>query len=159
MTALKAYFLRLVLCGFLVALTGALFRGKRSGRVLALCGGCLLILTAVEPLARVDLSKLPDLVTGMTGIERMEQAREKNDAILRRLVEEQTAAWITEQAEALGLDLECSVTARAEGESVFVPDSVVLTGSWTEGQRTAMTARLEQELAIPSQRQQWVRNE
>ena len=155
MTAIKSYLLRLILCGFLVSLTGVLLRGKKTGRALKLCGGCLLLLTALSPLLRVDLSKLPDLVTGLTGAERMEAAREKNDAILRDLVADQTAAWIEERASALGLTLTAAVTVRQEGESLFVPEAVTLTGTWTETQRTALEAALREELDIPPERQRW----
>ena len=155
MNEIKAYLLRLILCGFLVSLTGALLRGKRAGRVVALCGGCLLILTAVEPLLRVDLSRLPDLVTGLTQSQRQSQAREKNDALLRRLVEEQTEAWIETQAETLGMTVAVQVEARRAGESLFVPDSVSISGTWTEAQRTALAVILLRELAIPEERQVW----
>lgn len=155
MTAIKAYLLRLVLCGFLVSLAGALLRGKRAARAVTLCGGCLMILTTVRPLLRVDLSRLPDLMTGMTKAERAEAAREKNDALLRRLVEEQTAAWVEEKGKSLGMQLTCTVTARAES-GAFVPDSLRLTGSWTEDKRAALTDVLSRELAIPPEKQRWV---
>lgn len=155
MTAIKAYFLRLIFCGFLVSLTAALLRGKRTGRILTLCGGCLLILTALRPLMRVDLSRLPDLVTGLTRSEREAEAREKNDAILRGLVEEQTAAWIEARGKELGMELAAVVTARAEA-GTFVPDGVTLRGRWTAESKTALSELLARELEIPPTRQRWV---
>lgn len=155
MTAIKAYLLRLILCGFLVSLTGALLRGKKAGRLLSLCGGCLLLLTALRPLLRVDLTRLPDLVTGLDAAERAEAAREKNDKLLRELVERQSAAWIEDRAEKLGMELTAEVSARAEAESVFVPDAVTLRGRWTETQRSALAAVLETELGVPPARQRW----
>ena len=156
MTAIKTYLLRLILCGFLVTLAGALVRGKKSVRALALCGGCLLILTALRPLMRVDLSRLPDLVTGLTRVEREAVAREKNDAILRSLVESQTVEWIEDRAAELGLTISAEVkTAEAEA-GTFVPDSVTLSGNWTTVQREALTVILETELDIPPEKQRWV---
>ena len=136
MTAVKAYFLRLIFCGFLVSLTGAILRGKRSARALTLCGGCLLILTAVRPLLRVDLSRLPDLVTGLTHSERIAAAQEKNNAILRGLVEE--------------------LTAKEAEPGVFVPDQVTIEGSWTAEGQSALSELIERELEIPPGRQRWV---
>ena len=156
MTAIKVYLLRLVLCGLLVSLANALLRGRKGGRALALCGGCLLILTALQPLLRVDLTRLPDLVTGLTRTERQAAAREKNRELLRGLVEAQTAEWIETRARSLGMELEARVEAEeAEAES-FVPWSAVLTGTWTEAQREALSAILAAELEIPSERQRWV---
>lgn len=156
MTAIKAYLLRLVYCGLLVSLANALLRGRKGGRALALCGGCLLILTALRPLLRVDLTRLPDLVTGLTRTERQAAAREKNRELLRGLVEAQTAEWIENRARSLGMELEARVEAEeAEAES-FVPRAAALTGTWTEAQREALSAILAAELEIPSERQSWV---
>lgn len=156
MTALKTYLLRLILCGFLVTLTGALLRGRKTARALALCGGCLMILTALRPLMQVDLSRLPDLVTGLTRAEREAEAREKNDALLRSLVEKQTAEWIEARAAELGLSLQAEVTAEEDRAGTFVPASVSLSGVWTASQREAFSSILENELAIPAARQRWV---
>lgn len=155
MTAIKAYLLRLILCGFFVSLAGALLRGKRAARAVTLCGGCLMILTTIRPLLRVDLSCLPDLISGMTKTERVEAAREKNEELLCRLVEEQTAAWVTQQAASMGMELTCAVTARAEG-GTFVPDRLCLTGSWTEDKRAALSDLLTRELAVSPDHQRWV---
>ena len=156
MTAVKAYFLRLIFCGFLVSLTGAILRGKRSARALTLCGGCLLILTAVRPLLRVDLSRLPDLVTGLTHSERIAAAQEKNNAILRGLVEEQTASWIEAKGKEQGMALKAVVTAKEAEPGVFVPDQVTIEGSWTAEGQSALSELIVRELEIPPGRQRWV---
>ena len=85
MTAIKSYLMRLIFCGFFVSLCTAILKGKRASKALTFCGGCLLILCALRPLLRVDLSRLPDLVTGLTRSEREAVAWEKNNLILRNL--------------------------------------------------------------------------
>ena len=71
-------------------------------------------------------------------------------------MEAQTAEWIETRARSLGMELEARVEAEeAEAES-FVPWSAVLTGTWTEAQREALSAILAAELEIPSERQRWV---
>ena len=156
MTAIKAYLLRLILCGFFVSLTGAILRSKRSARALSLCGGCLLILVTVRPLLQVDLSRLPDLITGLTRSEREEAAREKNNAILRRLVEEQTAAWIEDKGKELSMKITAFVTAKELESGSFVPDQVTIQGGWTTGEREALSEILSRELEIPPTHQRWV---
>lgn len=155
MTAIKAYLLRLILCAFLTALAGALLRGKRAGRIAALCGGCLLLFTALGPLLRVDPGALPDLITGLTRDGRAELARERNDELLRQLVETQTAAWIEAQARELGMELRCEVRAEAAGEMAFVPRRAILRGSWTPEQRSALSELLSRELELPPTCQSW----
>lgn len=155
MTAIKAYLLRLILCSFLTALAGALLRGKRSGRIAALCGGCLLLLTALRPLLQVDLGAIPDLITGLTRSDRAALAREKNDELLRGLVEAQTEQWIEARGRELGMELSCEVRAEEAGELLFVPRAVRLRGVWTAAQREALSEALTRELALPPDSQQW----
>ena len=115
-----------------------------------------MILTALRPLLRVDLSRLPDLVTGLTRSEREAAAREKNDALLRSLVEQQTEDWIETRAAGLGLAVETVVTAEEAESGAFVPFSVTITGTWTKDQRKTFSDILTDELAIPPERQRWV---
>ena len=156
MTAIKTYLLRLVFCGFLISLCSALLRGRRGERAAILCGGCLLILTAVRPLLRVDLSKLPDLITGLTASQRQEEARAKNDALLKALVEEQTVSWLEEKARELGMDVAFSVSAIELESGTFVPEEITVRGVWTEEQRQAMTERITADLEIPPEKLRWV---
>ena len=155
MNGVKAYLLRLVLCGFLISLSTALLRGKRAGKIHALCGGCLMILTALRPLLRVDLSALPDLMTGLTQSERQALAREKNEAILRRLVEEQTVQWLEQQAEELQISATFAVTAEETEDGLWIPTQVAVSGQWTQEQREALQERIERQLGLPPIRQQW----
>ena len=156
MTAIKAYLLRLVFCGFFVSLTGAVLRGKRCARALSLCGGCLLILVTVRPLLQVDLSRLPDLVTGLTRLEREEAAREKNNVILQRLVEEQTAAWIEDKGKELSMEITAFVSAKELESGSFVPNQVTIRGDWSQEGRLALSEILDRDLEIPPTRQRWV---
>lgn len=156
MTSIKTYLLRLILCGFLVTLTGTLVRGRKAARAVALCGGCLMILTALRPLLQVDLSRLPDLVTGLTRMEREAEARKKNDALLRSMVESQTAEWIETKAAEYGLNIHAEVTAKEAEAGTFVPETVTITGSWSLSRKEAFSAVLEAELAVPPERQRWV---
>ncbi len=154
MSAIKSYLLRLILCAFLLSLVSALPKSRRVGQVLKLCGGCLLILCALGPLLRVELSALPDLVTGLSRSQRQELARERNEALLARLVAEQTEQWLRARGEALGLAAEYAVQTRPEAGS-FVPDSVTVTGQWTPEQRLVLSREMARELEIPAERQRW----
>ena len=115
-----------------------------------------MILTALRPLLQVDLSRLPDLVTGLTRFEREAEAREKNDALLRSLIESQTADWIENRADELGLTIHAEVTAEEAEAGIFVPCFVTITGAWTTSQRESFSAVLKRELDIPTERQRWV---
>ena len=156
MTAIKSYLMRLIFCGFFVGLCTAILKGKRASKALTLCGGCLLILCALRPLLRVDLSRLPDLVTGLTRSEREAVAWEKNNLILRNLVEEQTASWIEKKGKELGMEIIAEVSTREAESGTFVPDRVTLRGTWTAENKESFTEILALELDIPPERQRWV---
>ena len=155
MTAIKAYLLRLILCALLVSLLSVLRKGKQAGRVLRLCGGCIMILTALQPLLRVDLGKLPDLLTGLSASERFEAARERNEEILRGLVEEQSADWVERRAKELGLRVQASVTARASEAGTWVPDAILLSGEASPAEREALLGLLAEELSLPPEKLRW----
>ncbi|MBQ1371650.1 MAG: hypothetical protein IIY70_01845, partial [Oscillospiraceae bacterium] len=141
--------------GFFVSLASSLLRGKRTGRFVALCGGCLMILTVIRPLMQVNLSALPDLVTGLTLSERQTLAQEKNNAILRNLVEAQTVSWLETQAKQLGMAASFSVHATQTAEGLWIPDQVRISGSWTEQQRQSLSTQMMRELSVPPERQEW----
>lgn len=158
MNELNAYILRLILCGAMVSLGGSLLKSPRTKRAAALCGGCLLLLTALGPLVRVDLTRIPDGLSDLLGrrAEDLAEAREKNDAILRALVEDQTEAWLAARGEALGADCDFSVTAEAREAGLWVPVAVEIRGTWTPDQRQALARAMEEDLGIPPDRQRWV---
>jgi hypothetical protein len=155
MTAIKTYLLRLIFCGFLVSLCQVPLRGKRAGKLVALCGGCLLLLTAVKPLLQVDLSALPELMTGLTQAQRQAEAFEKNEALLQGLVEAQTVSWLETQAAELKLEVSFSVETLRVEDGLFIPYRVRVTGLWTPEQKEALGNQIRRELEIPAERQEW----
>ena len=98
---------------------------------------------------RVNLSALPDLATGLTQAERRTLAREKNDALLQRLVEDQTVSWLEAQAGKLGMVASFAVQAVETAEGLWIPQRVQITGNWTEQQRQLLSKQMERELSLP----------
>lgn len=156
MTAIKTYLLRLLLCGLLVSLPGPLVKGKTKG-ILKLCGGCLLILTALEPLLRVDFSALPELGRdlGLSQMEGLEAAREKNEALMKRLVETQTEDWLRAQGEELRIAADYAVTAGQGPEGLWVPQRVEIRGYLSQEQKQALSRRITEGLSVPAEAQSW----
>ena len=156
MKEIKAYLLRIILCGFLLSLWGAFFQGRQEKKALTLCGGCLMILVVVQPLLRVDLTRLPSLWQDLDpGIIRSpREAAEENDRLLQRMVEDQTRAWLLAQAEAAGIPADFDVTAEKAAEGLFVPCAVEIRGGLSAPQRQTLEALLDQ-LEIPPERRNW----
>ena len=160
MNGIRAWMLRLILCGFLVSLAGALCQQPRIKRLAALCGGCLLLVTALQPLLRIDWEALPDRLAEL-GLEpaaiSAEEAKERNEALLETLVERQTAEWIQKKAESRAASIRVEVEARRDPESGLPePYSVRIAGALPAEVRAELAEVLERELGIPAERQVWV---
>ena len=156
MTAIKRYLLRLLLCSLLVSLPGPLVKGKAKG-IVKLCGGCLLILAALEPLVQVDFTSLPDLgrKLGLSQIEGLEAAREKNELLLKQLVESQTQDWLQSQGEALGIEAAYTVTAGQSPEGLWVPERVEIRGYLSPEQKQALSRLIGEGLSLPNEALRW----
>jgi len=116
-------------------------------------GGLILILAILGPLPEVDLSRIgTDLESYSRAIqERTEEIAAAGEQELAGLIEERTAAYISEQAQRMGLEVSVRVRTRPDRDGVPVPVEVELAGERSE----ALSAWIETELGIPEERQAW----
>ncbi len=159
MSAVREYLIRLISCGFLVSLAGTLPIGKTAKNAVRLCGGCLMLLVALTPLLTLDGSALMGKLRSLTlpDTERIENARERNDLLLKRMVEEETARKMADEAAREGAELNVSVTARKEESGgLYVPWEVTLTGACDEASAERIRISLEETWGIPPERQRWI---
>ena len=70
-------------------------------------------------------------------------------------MEQQTVAWLEEQAEELGMTADFAVKTREAEAWTFVPEEISVTGSWTDAQRTLLTERIARLLEVPAEKQRW----
>ena len=158
MSGIREYFLRLIFCGFLVSLVGSLTTEKRIKRIVSLCGGCLILITAVRPLLSVDLQSLPDRLRdlGLSTAITQEEARARNDGILAALVTEQTEERIRTELDRQKAGLAVTVRVERDPETgLFLPAEVTLRGSCSPEQKKAVSDYLERELDLPPDKQVW----
>ncbi len=158
MNGIRMYLIRLVSCGFLISLAGSLPIGKTAKNAVRLCGGCLMLLVALTPLLTVDGSSL----IGKLGIisrqdtEQIENARIRNDLLLKRMVEEEASRRIEEKAAEYGAELNAAVNARKEETGgLYVPWEITLTGTCDEETEDDLRTYLLETWAIPPERQGW----
>ena len=89
----------------------------------------------------------------------LRKSEETRDALDRRVIERECAAYIGDKAASLGYVLngiELEMVWSVEG--VWVPHAVSLTGSGAIEARDRLSAILETELGIPPDRQEWREN-
>ena len=159
MNGIRTYLLRLILCGFVISLAGALTPWQKGKRIVTLCGGCILLLMALRPLVNFDPAEL-SLRLGQLGLAPApispEEAKARNEALLEELVIRQTAEKVLAAAgeEASGLELEIRA-GRDPETGLPAPVSIRLRGSVTAETRQRLTEYLASSLGIPPERQLW----
>lgn len=157
MNELRQTLFRLIVCGFAVALCASLFPEKRLRRLIRFVGGCALAVAVLQPLMDAELFSFLERLRPELPQQELSAAQEKNELLLKELVEEQTAEYIEEAARELGCELRAEVQCEKDDASgLYLPARVTLRGLVSAEQRSALSERLENELAIMSQDQRWV---
>lgn len=116
-------------------------------------GGLLLLAALLQPLLRTDLGGIRlDLSDYREAIE--ERAGELDAAgkeELADIIAGQTAAYISDKADALGLAVAARVETKEDGEGTPFPVSAELTGPYSR----ELADWIALELGIPAERQVW----
>lgn len=158
MQALGRYLLRVAAASLLVSLSSAVVPPGKFRKLVGFTGGLVLVLCIAGPaqeLAGWDAaSAIEDLLVRQTADFEAESA----DGILEQLITEKTRAYILDKAESLSMTLSVEVQL-AWNDRLPYPWRLCLRGSGTQSQRQAMSRFLEQELAVPAERQVWQWNE
>ena len=159
MNEIRTYLLRLILCGFVVSLAGAMTRDAKLKRILGLCGGCLLLLTALRPIVDLDWNAFSERL-GALGLAPMpitaEEAEARNEALLEELVSRQAEEKILLAAGEAGGGLQVQVESQRDPVSGLpVPRSVRIGGAFSPELQRELSEWIRRELNIPPERQVW----
>lgn len=146
---LREWLLGITAAAMLLALTESLAPDGTVKRMVSLAGGLILVIAAVSPITKLDESTLSDLTRKFeaevdSGSRELE---EKNEFLYESIIQENTAAYILDKAEALGMNCSVSVSIAWDGE-LPKPHAARIRGRWTEEQRKALSMLLESELGI-----------
>ena len=121
----------------------------------------MLLLAAVTPVLQLDEDALSGILTEyrVTAEDYGNVLMEKNNFLYKTIIEENTAAYILDKAEELGISCRAEVVFAYDNTGNPYPEEVRLFGNWTEEQREKFSDLLETELGIPPQRQYFERSE
>ena len=140
----------------LVALAESLIPAGGIRRIARLTGGLVLLAAILNPLLKLDTTALTRALTEY----KLELSaysadlEEENEILMKDIIEEQSGAYIQDKAAALGID--CQVTVEADGEEEWpIPQSVTVMGSLTAEQQEALERTIEEDFAIPAERQRY----
>ena len=151
MDAVRSWLVSVICTAMAVAVAESIAPSGGMKKIVSLAGGFLLLLVLVQPLEdlRPDAFHL-EYAAYQQSVERRQKELEKEQQKeLQALIEQQTAAYISDKAKGLGLDCRVTVCCKVGEEGVPYPDSVTMEGAASE----ELGAWIAQELNIPTERQ------
>ena len=156
MGTLREWLASVVTVALLLALAQTLIPEGTVRRIGSFAGGLILLLTLLQPLSGGDPIRLEtEFESCRQEIEdRRQELQQAGDRALAAIIEEQTAAYISDKAAALGTPVQVRVETEMGADGVTVPVSAQLKGAYSE----ALSVYMEQELGIPRERQVWYEN-
>ena len=151
--ALREWLTSIVVVTLLLSVVQALVPEGSIRRVASFVGGLILLAVLMRPVLGTDLERLQLDLGGYE--QELKNAREElassRETELTERIEERTAAYISDKADALGLKVVVRVEATTGPDGVSLPEKVELTGPYSRELADFMT----RELGIPAERQVW----
>ena len=151
--ALREWLTSIVVVTLLLSVVQALVPEGSIRRVASFVGGLILLAALLRPVLGADLERLQLVMDDYE--QALQEAREElassGETELTERIEERTAAYISDKADALGLKVAVRVEATTGPDGVSLPEKVELTGPYSRELADFMT----RELGIPAERQVW----
>ena len=151
--ALREWLTSIVVVTLLLSVAQVLVPEGSIRRVASFVGGLILLAALLRPVLGADLERLRLDLDGYE--QELQNAREEfssaGDTELAERIAERTAAYISDKAEALGLEVTARVETDLGADGVPVPSGVEVTGTRSE----ELASYMEKELGIPRERQVW----
>ena len=154
--ALQTYLLRLITAALLVSVAAAITPEGRVKRVVRFAGGLLLAIVLLRPVGEIDMTAMSQAIARVQ-MEYNENAtgiRSASSQVQSAIISQQTEAYILSKAESMGLALQVQVETQTDGVYPY-PWAVTLTGPVTASEKEVLARYIEENLAIPAQRQTW----
>ena len=153
MGALRERLPSLVAVSMLLSVARTLVPEGSIRKISSFTGGLILLVVLLRPLLGADLSRLDlHLEDYERAIgQRQEELASAGEAELAGIIEERTAAYISDKADTLGLAVKVQVETKPAGDGVPVPWRAELWGP----RSPALATYMEEELGIPGERQVW----
>ena len=152
MAAAREWLCAVVAVTLLLAAAQTLIPEGAIRKIASFVGGLILLVTLLRPVLGADLERLNwDLDAYRAAIEdRRAELEAAGSAELEAVIAEETVAYISDKADALGLAVTARVQVRTRA-GLPVPWAAELTGRRSE----ELAAWIEEELGIPRGRQDW----
>lgn len=153
MEALREWLFSVVAVTVVLSVVQQLAGEGSVGKILRFLGGLLLTAVLLGPLPGIDVERMGEEMKAYAR-ELNRESRKQEEAgqeELAELIESRTAAYISEQAERLGMEITAVVKTVVGAEGIPVPAAAELRGVPSP----EVEAWIERELGIPRERQVW----
>ena len=154
---LREWIMGLCAASVITACAQSIVPGGAVKKVLRLICGIVLTMVLISPLTgpnqadyAFSLASYRDRVAALT-----EELSETEKRLDRMYIEERCAAYILDEAHALGLEGRVEVSAKWR-DDCWVPWELWLSMTGPEEQRLRLTAQITAELGIAAERQHWI---
>lgn len=154
--ALRSYFLSITGAALICAVLQAVVPAGSVKKVSGLIAGMIMIVTVLTPLTRLDAATLAQSISELQMQRNADRSgvEVQNREIIAQIIGQQCAEYIEDKADDLGASLEIEVTAEQQADYPY-PASVTLSGQYSELQKQVLARYIEENLAIPEEKQIW----
>ena len=153
----REYLLSVIATSLLSSVLLSLVPKGSVHRTLTFLCGLAMLLTALGPVVRLDFDAMAQALsrTHLQAAEAAEGVTADNSELIADIIKEEAQAYIWDKADSMGASLsEVEVEVQTDGTYPY-PYSVSISGNCTAEQQDQLSRLLEEELAIPAERQEW----
>lgn len=157
MEALRQWICGVTCAAMIAALCKAISPKGPAARVGRLAAGLLVALAAMSPFFEMDLESIGREVSaiGENRQEYVQVLERQNEELWKKVIEQDTAAYILDKAKRQGIDCGAEVTCAADEDGALYPERVQIVGALTTQQREQISKLLQSELGVPPDRQEF----
>lgn len=150
MEALKDWLLAVLAVSLLAAIAQAVMPEGSVKAVGRFACGLLVFLAVARPVLGIDYTRLSSVIRSYAQQTQLTEAEltETKNSLTESIIARETAAYIQDKTETLGLDCRAEVAWTWSEEGLPVPTRVTVTGTLTEGERSLLTDSLTQDLGL-----------
>lgn len=155
MDTLRAYLLAVsgaaLLCGIINRFLGK----ERTGQLVKVLTGLLLVITIIQPLGNVCTDFFEDFSIQLSDDAESAVAlgEKQTQKALADIIKTESGAYILQKASELGIEVQ--VTVEVTNSDIPTPVAVRITGAAAPFAKTQLQSFIEQQLGISKENQQW----
>ena len=154
MEALKDWLLAVLAVSLLTAIAQAVMPEGSVKAVGRLACGLLVFLAVARPVLGIDYARLTSVIRSYTELTQQTESEltETKNSLTESIIAQETAAYIQDTTETLGLDCTAAVDWDWSEDGLPTPTEVIVTGDLTFAERETLTDTLTQELGLERER-------